>query len=337
MVESSVTSQVVVITGASAGVGRATALAFARQGASVALIARGLDGLAGAKRDVEAAGGRALVFSIDVADAAAVERAAEETERAFGAIDVWVNNAMTSVFSPFVDMTIEEFVRVTAVTYLGVVNGTMAALKRMSKRNRGTIVQVGSALAYRSIPLQSAYCGAKAGVRGFTDSLRCELHHDKSRVTLTMVHLPALNTPQFGWVKSRLPRKAQPVPPIFQPEVAARAILYAARSTRRELYVGFPAWLAIVAGAKLAPGLADRYLGRTGYDAQQTDEPVTEGATNNLFTPVSGDHGSHGTFDTRSRSTSLVAEAATHRGLLAAAVVGSVAAALFLLRAKRSR
>ncbi len=329
--------QVVVITGASAGVGRAAALAFARQGAHIALIARGLEGLAGTQRDVEAAGGRALVFPIDVADAGAVEHAAEETERAFGPIDVWINNAMTSVFSPFVDMTVEEFARVTAVTYLGVVNGTMAALKRMSKRNRGKIVQVGSALAYRSIPLQSAYCGAKAGVRGFTDSIRCELHHDKSRVSITMVHMPALNTPQFSWVKSRLPRKAQPVPPIFQPEVAARAIAYAARSKRRELYVGLPTWLAIVGGAKLAPGLTDRYLGITGYDAQQTDEPVARDAADNLFAPVAGDPGAHGTFDARSRSTSLVAEAAMHRGLLTAAAVGGAAAILFLFSARRRR
>lgn len=321
------TPQVVVITGASAGVGRATAVAFARLGAHVALIARGGDGLEGARRDVEAAGGKAIVLQVDVADSAAVERAAAETEDAFGAIDVWVNNAMTSVFSPFSAMTAEEFARVTHVTYLGVVNGTMAALRRMSKCDRGTIVQVGSALAYRSIPLQSAYCGAKAGVRGFTDSIRCELRHDKSRVHITMVQMPALNTPQFRWVKSRMPRKAQPVPPIYQPEVAARAIVYASQAKRREIYVGWPTWLAIVAGAKLAPAVGDRYLGRTGYDAQQTREPVDPEAPNNLFEPVKGDHGAHGVFDARARSISLQALATTHRSLAVGLVALTAAAA----------
>lgn len=322
-------SQVVVITGASAGAGRATAIAFARRGARVALLARGPDGLEGARRDVEAAGGQALVFAVDVSDSDAVERAAAETEAHFGPIDVWVNNAMASVFSPFKDMTVEEFARVTQVTYLGVVNGTRAALRRMVPRDRGTIVQVGSALAYRSIPLQSAYCGAKAGVRGFTDSIRCELRHDKSRVHITMVQMPALNTPQFSWVKSRLPNKAQPVPPIFQPELAADAILFAVTAKRRELYIGYPSWLAIVIGAKIAPGLADRYLGRTGYTAQQTDERADPRARDNLFAPLPGDHGAHGMFDARAHRSSLFVLASKKRGLLfGAAVLGGAALAL---------
>lgn len=327
--------QVVVITGASAGVGRATAVAFARRGASVALIARGRGGLEGARRDVEAAGGRALVLSVDVADGAAMERAAAQTEEAFGPIDIWVNSAMTSVFSPFSELTVEEFERVTRVTYLGVVNGTMAALRRMSKRDRGTIVQVGSALAYRSIPLQSAYCGAKAAVRGFTDSIRCELRHERSRVHITMVQLPALNTPQFRWSKSRMPRKAQPVPPIYQPEVAADAIVYASQATRREIYVGWPTWLAIVAGAKLAPGVGDLYLGRTGYDAQQTSEPADPDAPNNLFEPVPGDHGAHGVFDARAKGSRLQALATTHRMLavLGVAALTSAVAAVWLRKA----
>src|SRR5918911_1748378 len=230
---------VVVITGASAGVGRATAQAFARRGARVGLLARGRDGLEGARRDVEALGGRALVLPTDVANAEAVERAAEAVEREFGPIDIWINNAMVSVFSPVKKMKPEEYRRVTEVTYLGVVYGTLAALKRMLPRDRGVIVQVGSALAYRGIPLQAAYCGAKHAIQGFMDALRCELLHDGSHVRVTMVQMPALNTPQFGWVKSRLPHKAQPVPPIYQPEVAAEAIVWAAHHPRRELCVGF--------------------------------------------------------------------------------------------------
>src|SRR5438105_11498083 len=256
--------EVVVITGASAGVGRATVREFARHGAHIGLVARGRDGLEGARREVEEAGGRALVLPTDVADADAVETAAETVERELGAIDVWVNNAMASVFSPVKAMRADEFRRVTEVTYLGCVHGTLSALRRMQPRDRGTIVQVGSALAYRSIPLQSAYCAAKHAIVGFTDSLRCELRHDGSRVHLTVVHLPALNTPQFDWVRSRLPRRAQPVPPIYQPEVAARAIWWAAHHRRREVHVAFPTVLAIQA-EKIAPGVLDRYLGRTGY------------------------------------------------------------------------
>src|SRR5579864_4180077 len=246
-------TEVVVITGASAGVGRATAREFGRHGASVGLISRNQDRLEAAKKEIDQSGGRALVLPLDVADAAAVENAAQKVEAELGPIDIWVNNAMTSVFSPITEMEPDEFKRVTDVTYLGVVYGTLSALKRMQKRDRGTIVQVGSALAYRSIPLQSAYCAAKHAIAGFTDSLHCELIHQKSRVHVTMVQMPALNTPQFGWVKSRLPHKAQPVPPIFQPEVAARAIYHAAHdSKRREYFAGWSTVEAIV-GNKLAP------------------------------------------------------------------------------------
>jgi NAD(P)-dependent dehydrogenase (short-subunit alcohol dehydrogenase family) len=288
--------EVVVITGASAGVGRATAREFARRHASIGLLARGHDGLNGAVRDVEELGGSALAIPTDVSQPEQVEAAAEKIEQEFGPIDVWVNNAMVSVFSPALEMTSEEYQRVTEVTYLGVVYGTLAALRRMHARDRGVIVQVGSALAYRSIPLQSAYCAAKHAVAGFTDSLRCELVHDRSHVHLTMVQMPALNTPQFSWVKSRLPRQPQPVPPIFQPEMAARAIVYAADHHPRELWVGGPTVKAIV-GNMIVPGLADLYLGRTGYDAQQTGEPADPNRRDNLWEPLPGDHGAHGSFD----------------------------------------
>jgi len=303
--------QVVVITGASAGVGRATVRAFARRGADIGLIARGKDGLKAALREVEAAGGRALVLPLDVADAAEVEAAAASVEKKLGPIDIWINNAMVSVFSPALEMTPEEFRRVTEVTYLGAVHGTLAALRRMKKRNRGVIVQVGSALAYRSIPLQSAYCAAKHALVGFTDSLRCELIHDKSRVHLSVVHLPALNTPQFDWVKSRLSRQPQPVPPIFQPEVAAEAILYAARHHPRELWVGGPTLKAIL-GQRVAPSVLDAYLGRYGYEAQQTAEPVSRVRRDNLWAPLPGDHGAHGNFDDRALEHSKEFWARTH-------------------------
>jgi NAD(P)-dependent dehydrogenase (short-subunit alcohol dehydrogenase family) len=317
------TPNVVVITGASAGVGRATAQAFARQGAHIGLLARGHDGLEGARRDVEAAGGQALVLPTDVADASQVEAAAAAVEERFGPIDVWINNAMVSVFSPVQAMTPAECQRVTEVTYLGTVYGTLAALRRMRPRGRGTIVQVGSALAYRAIPLQAAYCGAKHAVQGFTESLRCELRHDGSRIRLTMVQLPALNTPQFGWVKSRLPHTAQPVPPIYQPEVAAEAILWAAYHDRRELNVGLSTSVAILA-SKLAPGLADRYLARTGYESQQTDVPEDPDRPHNLWQPVPGDHGARGDFGDRAYSSSPHLWATTHRGWLALAGVGVV-------------
>jgi NAD(P)-dependent dehydrogenase (short-subunit alcohol dehydrogenase family) len=282
---------------------------------------------------VEAAGGQALVVPADVADADAVEAAAEVVETAFGPIDVWINNAMVSVFSPIRETTPAEFRRVTEVTYLGCVYGTLAALRRMLPRDRGVIVQVGSALAYRGIPLQAAYCGAKHAIQGFTDSLRCELLHDRSRVRVTEVHLPALNTPQFGWVKSRLPRTPQPVPPIYQPEVAAEAILWAADHERAELRVGWPTVVA-VAGNKLVPRLADRYLARTGYDAQQTDEPVAPDRVDNLWAPVPGDHGAHGEFDERARPYSAQLWATTHRGWLLLAGAG-LAGALWALLAER--
>jgi NAD(P)-dependent dehydrogenase (short-subunit alcohol dehydrogenase family) len=296
---------VVVITGASAGVGRATARAFARRHAKIALIARGRDGLEAARREVEQLGVEALVVPVDVADNEGIEAAATTVEQTLGKIDVWINNAMTSVFSPVSQMTAEEFRRVTEVTYLGCVYGTRAALKRMLPRDRGVIVQVGSALAYRGIPLQAAYCAAKHAVQGFTESLRCELLHNKSNVRVTMVQLPALNTPQFGWVKSRLPRKAQPVPPIFQPEVAAEAIVFAAdHPRRREHYVGWSSAKAII-GDKIASGLLDRYLARSGYDSQQYDGAEDPDRPNNLLESVPGDHGAHGAFGDRAKSWSV--------------------------------
>ncbi len=293
--------RVVVVTGASAGVGRAIARAFGRLGDSVAVLARGQDGLHACVREIEAMGGRAIAIPVDVADAAAVEGAARHIESTLGPVDIWVNNAMVSVFSPFAEMTAEEFHRVTEVTYLGVVYGTMAALNCMKARDRGTIVQIGSALAYRSIPLQSAYCGAKHGIEGFTESLRSELLHDKSNIYLTMVQLPAVNTTQFGWVKSRLPNKPQPVPPIYQPEVIADAVTWLVKHRRRELVIGLSTWKAII-GNHLVPGFIDRYLARNGYRSQQTDQPVSPDRQNNLWKPVPGDHGAHGTFDDESRS-----------------------------------
>jgi len=322
-------SEVVVITGASAGLGRAAAREFGRHAANIGLIARGSEGLEAAKREIESAGGSALALPVDVADAEAVENAAASIEREFGPIDIWVNNAMASVFSPVKEMRPEEYKRVTEVTYLGVVYGTLAALKRMLPRDRGTIVQVGSALAYRGIPLQSAYCAAKHAIVGFTDSLRCELIHDKSQVRVTMVQMPALNTPQFGWVKSRLKHKAQPVPPIFQPEVGARAIYWAAHHSRRELYAGWPTVEAII-GNKIAPGLLDHYLGKTGYAAQQTCEPEDPNRPDNLWSPVKGDHGAHGCFDSRARETSWELRANLERKWIGAGLA-AVAAAAFLV------
>jgi len=332
-------SDVVMITGASAGVGRATAIAFARRGARIGLLARGRAGLEGAKQDVEAAGGQAVIFEADVADADAIERAAASLEDAFGPIDVWVNNAMASVFSPVKEMTPGEFKRVTEVTYLGIVHGTLAALRRMLPRDEGAIVQVGSALAYRGIPLQAAYCAAKHAVQGFCDSLHAELLHDHSRVRLTMVQLPAMNTPQFDWVKSRLPRKAQPVPPVFQPEIAADAIVWAAHHHRRELYVAMPTATAII-GDKIASRLADRYLAANGYDAQQTDELEDSQRAHNLWEPVDRDRdfGPHGRFDAIARSVSYEVWPAEHHGVVALVVGAAVAAvaAGVLLRRRRA-
>lgn len=306
--------KVVVVTGASAGVGRAVARAFAREGANVGLIARGVDGLEGARGEVEAWGGRALVLPLDVADASAVEAAAERVEQELGPIDIWVNNAMASVFSRVVDMTADEFRRVTEVTYLGYVHGTLAALRRMRERDSGHIVQVSSALGYRSIPLQSAYCAAKHAIVGFTESLHSELLHDRLRIHLSMVHMPALNTPQFSWVRSRLAHEAQPVPPIFQPELAADAVLWAAKHRRRDVTVGWPTWKAIV-GEKFIPRLIDRYLARVGFKAQQTDEP-RHAKPDNLWQPLPGDRGAHGSFDDRSRRHSFQLWLSTHRAML---------------------
>jgi NAD(P)-dependent dehydrogenase (short-subunit alcohol dehydrogenase family) len=297
--------EVVVITGASAGVGRATVREFARHGAAIGLIARGIDGLEGARREVEELGGTALVLPTDVADAAQVEAAAERVERELGPIDIWINVAMTSVFAPIRKMTAEEFHRVTEVTYLGYVYGTLAALKRMLPRDRGAIVHTGSALSYRSIPLQAAYCASKAAVLGFFASLRTELIHDGSHVCTTMVQMPALNTPQFGWVRSKLPRKAQPVPPIYQPEVAARALYYAAHHPeRREYYVGGSTVQAIV-GNKIAPSVADHILATKAWNGQQYDGHEDPDRPDNLFQPVPGDHGAHGGFGDRARKHSL--------------------------------
>jgi NAD(P)-dependent dehydrogenase (short-subunit alcohol dehydrogenase family) len=321
--------KVIAVTGASAGVGRAVVRRFARDGARLGLIARGRERLEAAGAEVEQLGGEALVFALDVADDAAVDDAAGQIEDRFGPLDVWVNNAMATVFAPVRDTTPDEFRRATEVTYLGAVWGTMAALRRMLPRDRGTIVQVGSALAYRSIPLQAAYCGAKSAIRGFTESLRTELLHDGSNVHLTMVELPAHNTPQFSWSRSKMPRQPQPVPPIFQPELAAEAIVYAANHRRRELVVGWPALKAIY-GERVAPGLLDRYLARNSYDAQQTDEPLDGERPGNLFEPVEGDFSAHGRFDDQAKPRSLLFELDRRRRPLAvAAGLGAIAAALF--------
>jgi NAD(P)-dependent dehydrogenase (short-subunit alcohol dehydrogenase family) len=297
-------ARVVAITGASAGVGRAAVRAFARAGADIGLIARGADGLEEARKEVEALGHRAAICQADVASWSEVELAAKRIEAELGEIDVWVNNAMTSVFAPFSEITAEEFERTTQVVYLGQVNGTRAALNHMLPRNRGVIVQVGSALAHRGIPLQSAYCGAKHAIKGFTESVRCELLHDGTSVHITEVDLPALNTPQFSWVRSRLPGKPQPVPPIYQPEVAAEAIVWAATHPRRGLLVGRMTYLTVW-GNKFVPGLLDKYLARTGYQSQQSPEPAEVGRADNLFAPLPGDRGAHGSFDRRSRGFSL--------------------------------
>jgi short-subunit dehydrogenase len=317
---------VVVVTGASAGVGRATARAFARDGADVGLIARGQERLESAKREIAELGRSASVAVADVAVHEQVEEAAQQIEAELGPIDVWVNNAMATVFAPISDTTPEEFRRATEVTYLGSVWGTMVALRRMRPRDEGVIVQVGSALAYRGIPLQGAYCGSKHALQGFLESLRAELLHDRSHVHVTMVQLPALNTPQFTWSRAKLPRTPQPVPPIFQPEVAADAIVWAARHPRRELMVGWPTVKAIVGNA-IVPGIADRYLARQGFDAQQTDEPVDPDRRDNLFEPVPGDQGAHGPFDDRAHGRSFQLPFAKHRlPLLAglAALAGAI-------------
>lgn len=330
--------KVVVVTGATAGVGRAVVTEFARQGAKIGLIARGKRGLEATKRQVEELGGTALMLPIDVADAQQVEEAAERVEQELGPIDIWVNDAMTTIFAPFLQIKPDEFKRATEVTYLGQVYGTMAALKRMHARDRGTIVQVGSALAYRSIPLQSAYCGAKHAIVGFTDSIRSELIHDKSAVHITAVMLPAMNTPQFSWCRTRLPNHPQPVPPIFEPEVAARAIVWAATHKEREVYVGFPTVKAIY-GNELAPAYADRFLAKNAYSGQQTSQAVQPDRPDNLFEPVDADLGPHGIFGDQAKNYSLQSslnlkslDLLPHRGLITSAALVAAGVLLTTLR-----
>jgi short-subunit dehydrogenase len=315
------------ITGASAGVGRAIVREFADRQASIGLIARGKQRLQAAKAEVDAKGGRAFIFPIDVADPEAVERSAQALEEKFGPIDIWINDAMTTIFAPLSEITPDEFKRATEVTYLGCVYGTMAALKRMLPRDRGTIVQIGSALAYRSIPLQAPYCGAKHAIVGFTDSLRCELIHNQSNVHVTVVHLPAVNTPQFSWCRTRLPRHPQPVPPIFEPEVPARAVYWAAHHKRREVFVGWPTMKAIYA-QDVVPGFADWYLGTTGYDSQQTSQPVPPDRPDNLFEPVEADYAADGIFTDVAKPVSAQNWANLRRlplSLVAAGLVGVAA------------
>ncbi len=321
-------TETVVITGASAGLGRAIAQEFARHGANVVLLARGRRGLEAAAAEVERLGGRALAIPCDVSDFAALDAAATRAEREFGSIDIWINNAMTTVFAPVSQLKPDELNRVTEVTDLGSAYGVMVALARMLPRDRGKIVQVGSALAYRAIPLQATYCGAKHATEGFFESLRSELIHDKSNVTTTMVQMPALNTPQFRWVRNKMGKKSQPVPPIYQPEVGARAVYYAAHGNRREIFVGrSTVWVILL--NKFFAALGDRYLASQGYEGQQIDEPVEPNRRDNLFRPLDDktDYGAHGEFDDRSTYESWQLEANMRRGVLAAAGLGVLGAA----------
>lgn len=318
--------EVVVVTGSSGGVGRAIAHAFAKRGAHVGLLARGREGLDDVAREVKSFGGQALAVPTDVADHAQVEAAAHQVEEHFGEIAVWVNDAMATVFARFLDTSPEEFKRATEVTYLGTVYGTMVALKRMTVRDRGKIIQVGSALAYRAIPLQAAYCGSKFGIRGFTDSIRTELLHDNSKVQITMVQLPGVNTPQFSWCRSKLPDHPMPVPPIYQPEIPAEAVYWAAHHRRREVWVGSSTLLAIL-GNKLAPSLADRYLGKTGFSGQQIPGmPVHADRPNNLFDPVPDQAATHGIFDDQAKTHSPQLWATTHRAAIAGLIAAAAAA-----------
>jgi len=329
-------SRIIVVTGASGGIGRATAEAFGARGDTVALLARGEKGLHGAAHSIEQAGGSAIVVPTDVSDSDQVFAAAKKVETDVGPIDVWVNVAFTSVFAPFDQISPDEYRRVTEVSYLGYVYATMAALSYMKPRNAGTIVQVGSALAYRGIPLQSAYCGAKHAIQGFHEALRCELLHDKSNVHVTMVQMPAVNTPQFSWVLSRLPRHAQPVPPIYQPEVAARAVMFAADHPRRREYWVGASTMATLAANAIVPGLLDRYLGKTGFDSQQTPQPRDPAAPVNLWEPADGptgrDFGSHGVFDDRAIEHDPQLWASRHHGLIGAVAAATAAALLWRRR-----
>jgi len=319
-----VQSKVVVITGASAGVGRATAKRFAGDHHKIALIARGKQGLEAAKDEVESLGGTAMTIQCDVSDFDQLNQAASKVEEKFGPIDIWINNAMTTVFAPFMEITPKDFKRVTEVTYLGQVNGTMAALKRMKPRDRGTIVQVGSALAYRGIPLQSAYCGAKHAIQGFTESLRSELLHEGSSVHISMVQMPALNTPQFDWCKTTFDKKPRPVPPIYQPEVAADAIHYAAFNNKREMYVGMST-AVIVNGNKFFPGYGDKYLAKNGFNSQLSNQSIDKNRPNNLYEPVEGDFGTHGDFDNISKDRSWQLKIDKNKNLINAAAAGLAA------------
>jgi short-subunit dehydrogenase len=321
---------IAVITGAGAGVGRAAATEFARNGCDVALLSRDADRLEHAAAELRRFGVRVLPIPTDVADAKAVQDAADRVERELGPIDVWVNVAMATVFAPVHKLTAEEFQRGTAVTYLGQVHGTMAALKHMRPRNRGSIVCVGSALAYRSVPLQSIYCGAKFAIRGFLDALRSELFHDKIDITLTEVDLPAVNTPQFDWARNKMGFKAQPVPPVYQPEVPARAIYFGAFNPRRQIWVGFPTVVAILAN-RIAPGWIDRYLSKSGYTGQITDIPSDPEAPGNLFEPVPGAFGAHGRFDKQARIGSWEMFTSRHRAAAWAAVFVGAAIGVGLL------
>lgn len=326
--------ETVVITGASAGVGRATAREFAKHGARIGLLARSSDRLEAARSEVVALGGQAVALPADVADAEQVDRAAATIEAEFGPIDIWINVAMTTVFSPFSDITAAEFKRVTEVTYLGNVNGTLAALRHMQARDRGMIVQVSSALAYRSVPLQTAYCGAKHATNGYTEALRTELRHQRSKVRVTVVDMPGLNTPQFDWCKNKLPKRARPMAPVYQPEVAARAIYWAAHHRRRQLYVGIPT-VATIWLNKLAPGLMDRFLARNAVSGQQTQESAEPDRPGNLWEPVRGDPGARGRFNDEAHASSIQLWMTTHRGWMTVVAAGAILATAGLSRRKR--